>query len=138
MPFLKPREKTVSHRQLRAFWEDYVAGGRVRKKITPYYRRTVVSITPSSIGTVRRFSSREHLIKYKKNTRIIEKAAAEFEPKRFEVQPVQFFGQKGQSLIERVYTGPNLFEVINLFKEGNRYFPFLVRRLKRRKIDFKP
>ena len=112
-------EKKISRKRLDAFWDYFDAGEKHRKQIASGYTRTVSAVSPSVLGTVRYFSSREAAMEYVKKSSQIVSALNSLRPKRFELLPVQVLDVNGTKVLERVYAAPSCSDIID--GRENRY-----------------
>ncbi len=127
-----PRKK-IGKRRIGLFWADWEQGKRARGILVPsYWKRKVMAISGTALVTVRRFPGPGKAREYAKNQMMVEREIMMMNPKHFVLQPVQFFGIRGNNLAERVYPGPDCKH----FSRGEgRYFNALKKRLKRKGID---
>jgi len=128
---LKPRD--VSRARIDGFWEAFESGEKRGGQLADYtWKRKAFSLSPTSLATVRSFRTPVEALQYQKNSDKFRQEIMKKKPKHFTLQLVQFFDRKGDHLLERVYTGPNL---VDFSDSVGRYYGFLKQRLKKKGID---
>jgi len=132
--FYTPPEKQPSQARLEAFWKDFEAGKRIGERLTPSRGRKVIAVTPTVLGTVRRFKSVAEAENYARKADTFLTTIKRANPKNFELLPIQFFGIKGKNLLERVYLAPTVSDF--QLKEG-RYINWFIERMKNKGISYK-
>ncbi len=136
MAFLKVAKKAVSRKTMRRFWAGHQAGTLNGKKLFNTKPRQALKVGSATLGTMRCFYSREKMRKYKQRQKAIEDAIIDSKPQSFELERLQFFGQKGRKLLERVYRGPCLSDLLFSFPEST-YFPAFIKRVERKGCKWK-
>lgn len=140
---MKPRQRTglklfptkkLDRKYIRDFWKNWQKPERARKKLF-LSGREVLRVSPTTLGTVRKFRTTEEARAYVRNTMLIEKTIMDEKPKTFELQPVQFFSRKDSLLLEGVYRGPDVNAFMFPELKEPRYLESLKKRLKRKGID---
>jgi len=133
------KHKKIQRKEIEKAWRDWQAGRRQRERLIPHsnkasflWQRVVFALGHSTLVTVRRFPSIKGAVFYMKHSKHIDKELMASNPKKFVLQPVQFFSRRGANILERVYPGPD-FHMLQ-YKHG-RYYEALKKRLKRKGIN---
>ncbi len=128
------KEKQIDKKYIKQFWKDWQKPEKTKKTLIPdsHWTRTVLRVSPTVLGTVRRFKNAKEARRYIKNSKENETQIIEANPKLFVLQPIQFLSKKGNLVLERVYTGP---DCINFYLKKGRYFSALKRRLRIKGIN---
>ncbi|MDO8647702.1 MAG: hypothetical protein Q7R70_04785 [Candidatus Diapherotrites archaeon] len=136
--FYKFPKKTVSRERLDSFWTDWRVGKRVKKFILPMFNaRQVVAVSPSVLGTVRRFRSDDQARVYWHDADKVNKIVKLLKPKTFNLLPIQLLDLNGSNILERIYLAPTISDIEGEIKGGifqNRHFKHLAARLERKNV----
>ncbi len=128
-PKRKPRMVKLSPRQETLFWAEFDAGKRFSQRKTrskkPWFDQTgarnrqPVWVNLHSIGTVRKFSSREKLQEHLDKVKAVNKFGQKIRFQHFDFVPTQIVAvdRKNFRTLERAYKAPSLSDVSEATKD---------------------
>jgi hypothetical protein len=125
----RPPEKKLSPEQRRQFWGRFGAGEikeNNKRLFASGWRRAPVFASPSLMGTVRKFSSREDLLEHIKSVSRMNRFGMQTKFETFEFQPTQILAldRKNLQTLERVYRAPNGRQILEENPENGFGSPF--------------